>query len=159
VRFVATWITLAAFWVLLSGYFDAVHLLFGLVAVTLVSLLSSHHLAAGSSVGRETKQLVRLVLYAPWLLGQVAIANVDVLLRVLGFRRVEPVVVRFRPELESEFGRVTLANSITLTPGTVTVEVEEDGSFIVHAISPEAAKGLLDGNMVAHVRRVEGSGA
>lgn len=158
-RFLATWFTLAAFWVLLSGHFDAVHLVFGFVSVTLVSAISSHHLAAGSTVGRELLQLLRLLLYAPWLLAQIALANVDVLLRVLGFRPVEPCVVRFRPELASEFGRATLANSITLTPGTVTVEVEDDGSFVVHAISPEAARSLLTGEMARRVQRIEGDEA
>ena len=155
-RFIATWITLATFWFLLSGHTDAVHLSFGFVSVTLVSLFSSHHLAEGSKVGTEALRLVRLLFYLPWLLWQITLANVDVLLRVLGFRPIHPLVFHFKPDLQSEFGRTTLANSITLTPGTVTVEVEDDGTFIVHAISPEAARGVLDLKMAQRVRKVEG---
>lgn len=155
-RFVVTWLVLAAFWIALSGYFDPIHLTFGFVSVTLVSAVSSRYFAEGASLRRESLGLLRIVGYAPWLLWQILIANVDVLLRVVGLRPLAPRMVRFKPHLESDFGRVTLANSITLTPGTVTVEVEEDGTFIVHAISHEAAEGVLDGRMAERVRLLEG---
>ena len=74
----------------------------------------------------------------------------------MGFREVDPCVIRFDPEPESDFGRVTLANSITLTPGTVTVVIE-DGTFVVHAISREAADAVLEGTMARKVRGVEGA--
>jgi multicomponent Na+:H+ antiporter subunit E len=155
-RFVLTWILLAAFWIGLSGYFDAIHLTWGLVAVTLVSVVSARAPREGPSVGTEVGQVLRLFAYVPWLLWQIALANWDVALRVLGVRPVDPRVVRFRPGLQSDFGRVAMANSITLTPGTVTIEVEEDGAFLVHAIAPPAEEALLDGAMAARVRRVEG---
>ncbi len=155
-RFVVTWLVLAAFWTALSGYFDPIHLTFGFVSVTLVSALSSRYFAEGTSVRREARGLAGLVAYAPWLFWQILLANFDVLLRVLGLRPLAPRMVRFKPHLETDLGRVTLANSITLTPGTVTVEVEEDGTFIVHAISPEAADGVLDGRMAERVRALEG---
>jgi len=156
VRFVVTWVGLAAFWILLSGHFDAVHLLFGLASVTLVSALSCRHIAEGTTLGAEARRMLRLPRYVPWLLGQIALASVDVLFRVLGLRPVDPCVLRFKPDLDSDFGRVTLANSITLTPGTVTIDVEEDGTFLVHAIAPEAAAAVIDGPMVTRVDEVEG---
>ena len=156
-RFVLTWIVLAAFWIGLSGYFDKIHLIWGFVAVTLVSVVTVRVPREGASVGTEVGQVARLFTYVPWLLWQIVLANWDVSLRVLGVRPVDPRVIRFRPELESDFGRVALANSITLTPGTVTIEVEDDGAFLVHAIAPSAAEALQSGGMVAGVRRVEGS--
>ena len=156
-RFVLTWIVLAAFWIGLSGYFDTIHLIWGFVAVTLVSVITVRVPREGAPVGTEVGQVARLFKYVPWLLWQIALANWDVALRVLGVRPVDPQVVRFRPQLETDFGRVTLANSITLTPGTVTIEIEEDGAFLVHAIAPPAAEALLSGAMTAGVRRVEGS--
>lgn len=155
-RFVVTWLTLAAFWIALSGYFDPIHLTFGFVSVTLVSAVSSRYFAEGAAFGGEARGLVRLIRYAPWLLLQIAIANIDVLLRVIGVRPLAPRMIRFKPDLRSDFGLVTMANSITLTPGTVTVEVEEDGTFIVHAISEEAAAGIMDGRMAERVRALEG---
>lgn len=156
-RFLVTWITLAIFWILLSGHWDAIHLGMGFLSVTVVALISNRHLAADSDVGTELARLLRLIPYAPWLLWEIVVANVDVLLRVLGFRPIDPRVIRFEPEMESEFGRVVLANSITLTPGTVTVEVEEDGAFVVHALAPEFARGVLEGRMTAQVKKVEGT--
>lgn len=158
-RFILIWIVLAAFWIGLSGYFDALHLAWGFVAVTLVSAVTAATPREGESVFAEAGKLVRLFLYVPWLLWQIVLANVDVMLRVLGVRPVEPRVVRFRPPVRSDFGKVALANSITLTPGTVTIDVEEDGTFLVHAIAEPAAEGLLDGRMAERVRRVEGQDA
>ena len=159
-RFVLTWIVLAGFWIGLSGYFDAIHLTWGFVAVTLVSAISVRAPRdASDPVGRELVRTVRLFGYVPWLLGQIVVANWDVALRVLGIRPVDPRLIRFQPHLDSDYGRVALANSITLTPGTVTVEIEEDGAFLVHAIAPTAADGLLEGSMVERVHRVEGSSA
>ena len=156
-RFVLTWIVLAAFWIGLSGYFDVIHLTWGLVAVTLVSFISARAPREGDPVGKEVGQVARLFTYLPWLLWQIVLANWDVTLRVLGVRPVDPRVIRFRPDLETDFGRVALANSITLTPGTVTIEVEEDGAFLVHAIAPPASESLVGGGMAERVRRVEGS--
>ena len=70
--FLVTWILLAALWIGLSGFFDVVHLTFGFVAVTLVSLISHRHLTGGTDIGRGPARLVRLALYAPWLLWQIA---------------------------------------------------------------------------------------
>ena len=155
--FVFTWVLLAALWIGLSGYFDVVHLVFGFVSVTLVSALSHKHLTGGGNVSRGVARLVRLFLYMPWLLWQVFIANIDVLLRVFGFRDIDPCVIRFTPDLHSDFGKVTLANSITLTPGTVTVDIEGD-EFIVHALSREAAEAVLAGAMERKAKMIEGGG-
>jgi multicomponent Na+:H+ antiporter subunit E len=158
VAFLVTWVLLAALWVGLSGYFDAVHLAFGAASVTLVSLISHRYLfPAGGGVAAPLGRLARLVLYSPWLVWQVVLANWDVLLRVAGLRPIDPLVVRIPHDLKSPFGVTTLANSITLTPGTVTLDVE-GGDLVVHAISPGAAEGVVASGMVARCQRVEGSG-
>ena len=158
-RFVVAWIALAGLWIGLSGYFDPIHLVFGAVSVTLVAALSHRHLTGDGPLGPAFARLLRLVLYMPWLLWQIAVANVDVMLRIFGVRPVDPCVVRFKPELDSEFGVVTLANSITLTPGTVTVDITEEGEFIIHAISREAADAVLARVMEKKVHGVEGRGS
>ncbi len=158
-RFIVTWIVLAALWIGLSGYFDPVHLVFGALSVTLVSALSYRHLIGDGAVRPKFVSLVRLALYLPWLLWAIALANVDVMLRVLGFRDIDPCVIRFKPDLRTEFGHVALANSITLTPGTVTVEIEPDGTFVVHAISREAAEGVLNQVMERKIQAIEGGRA
>ena len=156
--FVVTWILLALLWVGLSGFYDPIHLVFGAVSVTIVSALSWRHLTGDGHVGRGVARLLRLAIYAPWLLWQIALANLDVMLRIFGLRPIDPCVIRFTPELDSDFGRVTLANSITLTPGTVTVEIEEGGEFVVHALSREAANEVLERAMEHKAKAIEGGG-
>lgn len=154
--FVVTWLLLAGFWVGLSGYFDAIHLTFGAVSVTLVTLLSHKHLTGGSGIGSGMMAGVRTVLYLPWLFWQIFVANIDVMLRIAGIRPIEPRMIRFKANLNTEYGRVLLANSITLTPGTVTVEAEDDNEFVVHALCVEAAEAVLQGDMERKVHAVEG---
>ncbi len=79
-KFLLTWILLAGLWLGLSGHFDAVHLVFGFCSVTLVSLISNRHLMGGGSVGGIGGRAIRLVLYIPWLLWEIALANLDVML-------------------------------------------------------------------------------
>jgi multicomponent Na+:H+ antiporter subunit E len=154
--FLVTWLLLAGLWIGLSGYFDVVHLVFGFVSVTLVSLISHEHLTGGGDVPTGIKRLGRLALYLPWLIWEIVAANFDVMLRVFGLKPIDPCIIRFTPDLKSDFGRVTLANSITLTPGTVTVDIE-NGEFIVHALSREAADAVLAGAMEKKAQGVEGS--
>ncbi len=154
--FVVAWILLALLWLGLSGFYDPIHLAFGAVSVTLVSAISWRHLSGGGAIGTGIARLVRLALYLPWLLWQIALANVDVMLRIFGTRPIDPCIVRFKPELVSDFGRATLANSITLTPGTVTVEITEEGEFIVHALNREAADAVLERVMERKARAIEG---
>lgn len=153
--FVVTWLLLAALWIGLSGFYDAIHLTFGAVSVTLVSWMSHRYMTGGGPLGVGMARLVRLVGYMPWLIWQIALANLDVMLRIFGLKDIDPCVVRFTPELVSEFGHVTLANSITLTPGTVTIDITDEGEFIVHALNREAADEVLSRVMEMKVRRVE----
>ncbi len=159
VGFLVTWLVLAAFWFGLSGYTDGVHLTFGACAVTLVAAVSHRYLTGQARLGALVGRFMRMITYGPWLLWQIVLANVDVLMRVLGLRAIDPCVVRIRPDLESEFGLVTLANSITLTPGTVTVEVEDDGELVIHALSRSAADAVMSRVMEQRVRWLEGRNA
>ena len=156
--FVVTWIVLAAFWMALSGFTDVIHLTFGAISVTLVSLLSHRHFTQEGKIGQGIVRLTRTLAYAPWLLWQIVLANGEVIACVIGLKKIEPSVVRIRPKLHSAFGLVTLANSITLTPGTVTVDVEGD-TLVIHALTRSAATAVEQGDMEARVRRLEGDPA
>jgi len=65
-------------------------------------------------------------------------------------------MIEIETDLKTDTGIAMLANSITLTPGTVTVEAHKDGRFLVHAIAMGPAEGLLEGTMQAKVKAVEG---
>ena len=102
--------------------------------------------------------LGRALRYLPWIVTEVVKANLDVAGRVLrpGLP-VAPEIVRLKPSQRTDLGRVLYANSITLTPGTVTIEAEGD-HLLVHAIAREAAAGLESGAMDAKVSALEGPG-
>ncbi len=89
----------------------------------------------------------------PWLLYQVVVANLHVVYLILTPSQIHPQIVRFRTTLTSELARTTLGNSITLTPGTVTLDVEDD-EFVVHALSDKVARDLLSGAMEQRVARI-----
>jgi len=148
-------VLLLGVWMVFSGLFDAFHLTLGLISCVIVTWLSSDFLFADRSIGlRERfRQGGRLSLYLAWLLKEIFVANIHLLKLSFGPRRwLQPQIVRYRTGLKSDFEKFLLANSITLTPGTVTMKILGD-TFYIHAISDIASSGL-DGTMerkIAHV--------
>ena len=146
------------FWMLLSGFFDAFHIVTGIISSLLVALFSHRlFMPEGASLKSEIARTGRFFMYIPWLLLEIAKANIDIVYRTLHpSMPIDPVVIKFRTDIKEDMGRTTLANSITLTPGTVTMDVTDDGEFTVHAISREAADGLMSGEMARRVKHIEG---
>jgi multicomponent Na+:H+ antiporter subunit E len=99
----------------------------------------------------------RALLYWPWLLWEIVKANIDVA-RALIKREMSTDISVFtvKATQKSELGRVIYANSITLTPGTVTIALDDD-ILTVHALTTGAAEGLITGEMDRRVTAVEGS--
>ena len=96
-----------------------------------------------------------LLRYAPWLFGTVIQANFDVARRILHPRLpITPTVIRVPAEQRTAPGRVSYANSITLTPGTISLEVSDD-EIEVHALSVDAAEDLQSGEMGRRVVALE----
>ena len=148
-------VLLLAFWLVLSGHYDLFHIASGVFCAGLVTALSSDLLSLG---GRETGlSISRFVAYLPWLLYQVVVANLHVVYLILTPSEIHPQIVRFRTRLTSELARTTLGNSITLTPGTVTLDIEGD-EFVVHALSDKVARDLLSGAMEQRVARIFSEG-
>lgn len=98
----------------------------------------------------------KVLLYWPWLLWEIVKANVDVTKRVMGFEPISPTMVRIRATQKTDLGLVIFANSITLTPGTISIDVEEDGYILVHALSRDGTVGLEGGDMDRRVTELEG---
>jgi multicomponent Na+:H+ antiporter subunit E len=144
-------------WIILSGIIDAFHVGLGILSCVLVTWLSSDLLFSDRSLSfySRLKQASRVPLYLSWLLWQIVLANIHVLKISFSPRvreQIQPQLVRFRSGLKSDFEKYVLAQSITLTPGTVTLQIEGD-VFLVHAISDVAAKGLM-GSMADRVRHI-----
>ena len=141
-------------WILLSGRVTVEILCFGVVIAALLFYFLL--VGMGWSWGREwllLRSVPMLLLYALNLLWETAKAAAAVLR--LAFRpsgKPDPVLVEFRSGLERESLNVLLANSITLTPGTITVFQEKD-RFVVHALRREWAQGMEDSSFVRLLRR------
>ena len=102
---------------------------------------------APSSVGWLLRSVVRFAAYLPWLAYEIVVANVYVAWLVLHPRLpIDPTLVRFDTTLGSERGQVLLAQSLTLTPGTVTVDAS-NGVFVVHCLSRRSRRGLAEGGL------------
>ena len=154
-RRVAAFFILFTFWLLLSGHFDLLHLTLGVICALLVTGISHQLLIGEAGLSTGFGQVFRFFRYLPWLLYQIAVANIDVAYRVLHPKMpIDPVIVTFKGNLRTDFGKVLFANSITLTPGTVTIDIEQN-EFTVHAITASAVEALP--KMQAEVRRVEAS--
>ena len=145
----ASFAVLFGFWVVLSGHLDAFHLGAGALCSGLVAARTHRLLRPGPP------HPLRLLGYLPWLLWQIALANLHVARLALSPRMpIRPRLVEYRTSLEG-LALVAFANSITLTPGTITVEASP-GQLLVHALSDQAARDLRSGEMERRVRRAFG---
>lgn len=143
-----TFILMMLFWVLMSGKFDPFHLSLGVISSGIVSWLSSDLLfQEKSSPAKRLTQVLRFIPYSLWLIWQIILANLHVIFLALSIKPVktllEPQIFTFKTKLTTDFGRFVLANSITLTPGTVTIRVVND-TFYVHAITEKAMGDLAE---------------
>ncbi len=149
-QFLATFVILFTFWLLLSSFFDALHLIAGILCSFLAALISYKLLRPGKNV----VTLARFILYIPWLIYEIILANFDVAYRTLHPKMpIDPEVIQFKSFLKSDIALTTFANSITLTPGTLTVNAEE-GMFSVHVLTNKAKSELLSGEMQRKVAQI-----
>ena len=145
-------ITLFALWLLLSGYWNSATLVaFGAFSVAFAVWLADRAEVVDSE-GVPTSLLPRLFGYTAWLLLEIGKANVQVAREVLRREiKLSPKLIRVPADQPSDLTRTIYGNSITLTPGTVTVDVRAD-SMLIHALTEELAdeEGLAQmGNKVS----------
>lgn len=151
-------LVLFAFWLLLNGQWTGEIAAVGAVICTLLWLFMWKFM--GYSPKKEwqlVRRLPRLLCYICWLVGEI-LRSAFAVIRLIWSPtlQVQPKLVAVKPALRTEKGRVILADSITLTPGTVTVSVQGD-RLLVQALDDSLTEGLEDSEMVRRVIRVEGS--
>ena len=154
--FIITFIIMISFWLIFSAKFDVFHLSLGVISCLLVTFFSRDLLFP---TGLKTDFLscwIRFAGYVPWLLYQIFLANLY-LLRLSFHPRmmdlIDPHIIEFDSRLESDISRTTFANSITLTPGTITVNVSVMGRFTVHCIDAHSGEPL-PGKMEHQIARI-----
>jgi len=152
---VSAFIALFAFWLLLSGYFTAFLIAAGVGSAVAV-VLFARRMEVVDREGHPIDLWRAVVSYWPWLAKEIVKSGWEVSRMILHPRLpISPTLVRFRPSQRSAVGLVTHANSITLTPGTITVEAK-DGEFLVHALTRSGAQGVVDSEMDRRISELEG---
>ena len=147
---------LGLLWMLLSGIFELWLLALGLGSVIVV-VTFANRMDVIDREGHPIHISWRALLYWPWLAREIIIANFDVAKAILSPNmQITPKVLHIKATQVTELGHVFYANSITLTPGTVTLSLE-DGAMSVHSLTKSAEKGLLSGEMDRKVHAVEGA--
>ena len=145
-RLVILAVLLMLAWVLWSGYLKPLLLGLGVFSSLLVVYLA-HRMRLGDTHFLEARFLLRLVRYWGWLAGQVVRSSLEVTRAVLSPRLpISPTVAEFDTHCELVSDQAILGNSITLTPGTLTLQIV-DGHFVVHALTESGARDILGGEM------------
>ena len=155
VSFLVTFGLMFALWIIFSGIFEPLFLWMGIISSAIVAALC-HELIFPQPSPAYGLYIWRFLLYLPWLMCKVFQANIHLLKIVFHPRMMEmidPHIITFQTPLRQELSLVAFANSITLTPGTITVSVNHQGRFEVHAIDRLSAQDL-PGEMGDKLQRV-----
>ena len=155
---VALGMTLFGVWLLWSGHYNPLLISFGAVSCLLVVLLSWRMDIVDEEAAPVQLGLRPFIFYAPWLAWRIVLANIDVARLILDPQLpVSPVIVRVKASQKGDLGRVIYANSITLTPGTVSVDMMGD-VITVHALTTKFAESDQSGDMDRRVTQLEERG-
>lgn len=144
IPFLLTSVLLFVFWLLLSQRPEPLYILSGIICSLIVALLT-HSLLFREGVSRSApKKALLFIAYCFYLLYQILLANLDVVYRVWHPRMpIDPWIMEHKSVLTSDGGKTALANSITLTPGTLTIDIAGD-KYTIHALVPKAASSICD---------------
>ena len=142
-----------AFWLLLSGHYVALLLALGGLSVLIVV----YFLRRMDSVDGEPSTLrpgLKFFSYIGWLLWQVVLSNIALAKRIWDpALPIRPAWKRLDTEVSTPLEKTLYANSITLTPGTLTTDVGED-HFMIHCLSPEELEELRQGEMERRIKNI-----
>lgn len=153
-RVVSLAFTLFGFWLLLSGHYSLFLIAIGAFSSVFCAWVA-YRMQLVDVEGHPVQLFIGGLTYFPWLIWEIAKSTWAVTGLVLrGASAVSPNLVRVRASQKSQVGIGVYGNSITLTPGTITVDVEGD-ELTVHALTQESADDLAEGTMDRRVVRME----
>ncbi|MEH6497105.1 MAG: Na+/H+ antiporter subunit E [Pseudomonas marincola] len=154
-RTISLILVLFAVWLLFSGIYTPLTMGFGIASCVVVALIA-RRMDVIDHEGLPFQLGPKMILYWGWLMVEIVKANLDVAKCVLFPKKhLRPSLFLFKITQTSDLGRVIYANSVTLTPGTVTVDLHED-NILVHALTVGSADGVKSGEMDQKVTKVMG---
>ena len=147
-------LSLAAFWLANSGYNTALMLSLGAISVVFVVYIA-HRMDVVDHEAQPLHLTLKIPGYYVWLVKEIIIANLAVVKHIwLGNKSISPGFTTVTASQKTEIGKVIYANSITLTPGTVTVNLDDD-KLLVHALLQDSIRDLESGEMDRRVTQLE----
>ena len=154
-------ILLFLLWVMLNGRFSADSGMLQIIIVGIAVAVLAYwfaHKALGYTIKAELKILKKapiLLAYFFLLVKEIIVANFQMIKIVLNKNfEIHPVLVKIKVPLKTRLARVILANSITLTPGTITAELQDD-EFIIHCVDVSFSEGMENSSFVKMLERLE----
>ncbi len=154
-RYIAAFCWLIVFWLFLSGHYDVFHISIGVLCCLGIAYTSTDLLFVCRPDKKRPVVIIQFFIYTFWLLYQIVIANIQVASLVLSPRlKIDPRIIVYKADrLKGDVAQATFGNSITLTPGTVTLDIHGN-DFHVHALTPGFAADLEAGDMERWVAKV-----
>ena len=144
---------LCILWLLLSAHFEPLLLGLGLVSV-LFALILSLRMDVIDHESHPFHLTFHLLAFWALLAREIIKANIDVVLRIIGIRPISPTLITVQVPHKTDLARVIYANSITLTPGTASIHVDQN-KIVVHSLSKEGAEDLKNGYLASIVPDIE----
>lgn len=146
------------FWFILSGFFDLTHTLMGIFSVALVLWvnygLRKHNFFEDEEDVLHEIKIYKLPAYFIWLIWQIIVSGFQVARILISPKLpIDPHMIKFKVNFPNVHAKMILGNSITLTPGTLTVDIVDD-EFTVHALSPVSFEGITSDAMPQKVLRL-----
>ena len=147
-------LTLAAFWLLNSGHYTPLMLSLAVISIAVV-LYIAHRMDVVDHESQPLHLMLKIPGYYLWLAKKIILANIQVVKHIwLGNETISPTVTMIKASQKTDMGKVIYATSITLTPGTVAVDLVDD-QIMVHALLRENIEDLQAGEMDRRVSLLE----
>ena len=154
-RSFALFIALVLIWLLWSGLYIPLLLFLGLASCVLVVWLMNRF----ESIDHESVPIqlgLPILTYWIWLIKEILVSSLQVSRIILASRiEIQPQMVKVKSLSRSDVGLVIFGNSITLTPGTYTTSIDDDGVLTVHALTQDGVDGLIEGSMNRRVKSLD----
>jgi len=155
-RLVVLTVILAAFWMANSGFLNPLLIIFGVTSV-IACMIAAIRMRTADEEGVPLQILAGAVTYLPWLIWEIVKSSWTVTQIILHPKLpISPTMLVVRADQDTPVGQTVYANSITLTPGTITAIADGD-QFTVHALQSDGADDLEAGGMNRRVCQFEGS--
>lgn len=143
-------------WIIFNGNITLEIVIFGVIIAAVVLAFMCKFM--DYSLQKEAnfyKKSIWFLAYVVLLICEIIKANLAIIPRILTVEEeMEPIIVKFRTSLKSDFARMLLANSITLTPGTITVSLEED-EYTIHCLDTSLAEGLENSDIEKALKKLD----